>query len=86
MTTTWKITISYPFFVWTTWNLAIQLHGRVIACLFADLDCYTTALLDIPLHIILTLVLAPVVDLIQTLTFLVTLVRPTRNFTVIKKR
>ncbi|RAH51197.1 glycosyltransferase family 2 protein [Aspergillus brunneoviolaceus CBS 621.78] len=81
----WAISVSYGFFVWTTFNLAVLLHGRVVACLLEDLDCRATALLDIPVHVVLTVVLAPVVDLVQAATFLWTVVRPTREFTVIRK-
>ncbi|RAH68773.1 glycosyltransferase family 2 protein [Aspergillus aculeatinus CBS 121060] len=81
----WAISVSYGFFVWTTFNLAVLLHGRVVACLLEDLDCRATALLDIPVHVGLTVVLAPVVDLVQAATFLWTVVRPTREFTVIRK-
>ncbi|RAL11822.1 glycosyltransferase family 2 protein [Aspergillus homomorphus CBS 101889] len=82
----WMISVSYGFFAWTTFNLAVLLHGRVVACLMEDLDCHTTALLDVPVHVVLTVLLAPVVDLVQAATFLWTVVWPTREFTVIRKQ
>ncbi|RAH81616.1 hypothetical protein BO86DRAFT_379438 [Aspergillus japonicus CBS 114.51] len=81
----WSISVSHGFFLWTTFNLAVLLHGRVVACLMEDLDYHATALLDIPVHVVLTVVLAPVVDLVQAATFLSAVVWPTREFTVIRK-
>lgn len=81
----WRVSLSHHAFVWLTWNLSVHLHGRVVGCVIQDLDHPGTTAPELIWHVILVVLLGPVVDLIQSVAFCLSLAWPARDFAVIKK-
>ncbi|RAH67809.1 glycosyltransferase family 2 protein [Aspergillus aculeatinus CBS 121060] len=81
----WRVSLSHHAFVWLTWNLSVHLHGRVVGCVIQDLDYPGTTAPELIWHVILVVLLGPVVDLIQSVAFCLSLAWPARDFAVIKK-
>lgn len=81
----WRVLVPHWFFIWALWNVAVDMHGLIVASLLQDLHLPATPVTTMALHIFLTLLYAPVVQLAHSFIFFSVLIFPAKNFIVIKK-
>jgi hypothetical protein len=83
--TGWNITVSHWFYLWNLWNIAVDMHGLAVGSVLQDLHLRTISPTKMVMHVVLTLLWAPIVQLAHSIIFISALIRPASNFVVIKK-
>lgn len=81
----WKFSVSHVFFLWMLWNVTVDVHSLAVGSLLQDLHLNSVSPSAMLLHVLLTLLCAPLVQLAHSLIFISALIRPARYFVVIKK-
>ena len=79
----WNITVSHWFFMWNLWNITVEMHALGVGSVLQDLHLRTTSPTKTIVHVVLTFMWAPFVQLAHLIIFISALVRPTSNFVVI---
>jgi hypothetical protein len=79
------VSIPYWCFLWLVFNHATDIHGLIVACLMEDMDTPGVGFFSMLWHLVLSVVLSPVTNLIQTGAMISVLVAPAPGFYIINK-
>ncbi|KAJ9386718.1 CAZyme family GT2 [Paecilomyces variotii] len=80
-----SISVPYWFFVWLLFSHAADIHGLIVACLMEDMDTPGIGAISMLWHLLLSVVLSPITNLLQTGAMISVLIAPAPGFYIINK-
>lgn len=75
----------YWFFLWLLFSHAADIHGLIVACLMEDMDTPGIGVVSMLWHLLLSVVLSPITNLLQTGAMISVLIAPAPGFYIINK-